>query len=269
MKIHLDTDIGGDVDDICALAYLLRLPDVELIGVTTSAEEDGRRAGYARYVVDFAGHLDIPVQAGANVRDYRCRYEQLDYPDDEIRNWGQKIPPHPDPIEDALDLLKTSIEAGARLIAIGPSTNLRLLNERYPGILQDTELYLMGGYIYDIPVGYPQWGNTDDWNIQLDIASAKHVFKNATPTIVPLNITAQTYLRRSQLSRLEAGDQLSQLLARQIRYFDELKGYGALMAKLVTISPMISSIFSMIRLRVLLQLAIEMASHWRHSNWSF
>jgi hypothetical protein len=26
MKIHLDTDLGGDIDDICALAMLLRWP---------------------------------------------------------------------------------------------------------------------------------------------------------------------------------------------------------------------------------------------------
>ena len=29
-KIHLDTDLGGDLDDICALAMLLRWPGVEL-----------------------------------------------------------------------------------------------------------------------------------------------------------------------------------------------------------------------------------------------
>ena len=44
-KLHLDTDIGGDMDDLCALALLLKLPDVELTGVTTVAEEQGRRAG--------------------------------------------------------------------------------------------------------------------------------------------------------------------------------------------------------------------------------
>ncbi|RPI99364.1 MAG: nucleoside hydrolase, partial [Chloroflexi bacterium] len=50
MKIHLDTDIGGDLDDLCALAMLLKWPDLDITGVTTVAEEQGRRAGYAHYV---------------------------------------------------------------------------------------------------------------------------------------------------------------------------------------------------------------------------
>ena len=43
-KIHLDTDIGGDMDDLCALAMLLKWPDLEITGVTTVSEEQGRRA---------------------------------------------------------------------------------------------------------------------------------------------------------------------------------------------------------------------------------
>ena len=218
VKVHLDTDIGGDVDDICALAYLLRRDDVEVVGITTSAEEDGRRAGYVRHVLDLAGCSDVLLKAGANVRGYNCRYEELGYPDD-IQNWGQPISPITNPLDEALDLLKTSIESGARIIAIGPYTNLRLLDERYPMILHDADLHLMGGHVYNIPAGFPQWDNTDDWNIQLDVASAHYVFEHSTPTITPLTVTAQTFVTRAQLPRLEQGDALAQLLARQLAYF--------------------------------------------------
>jgi len=34
-KVLLDTDIGTDVDDAVALAYLLSRPDCELLGITT------------------------------------------------------------------------------------------------------------------------------------------------------------------------------------------------------------------------------------------
>ena len=47
-KIHLDTDIGGDIDDLCALAMLLQRPDVDLVSVTTVAEDVGRRAHLAQ-----------------------------------------------------------------------------------------------------------------------------------------------------------------------------------------------------------------------------
>ena len=46
-KIHLDTDLGGDIDDLCALAMLLRWSeDVQLSGITTVADANGSRAGY-------------------------------------------------------------------------------------------------------------------------------------------------------------------------------------------------------------------------------
>jgi inosine-uridine nucleoside N-ribohydrolase len=46
---------------------------------------------------------------------------------------------------DALLLLERSIEQGATVAAIGPFTNLALLEQRSPGILRDTHLFLMGG----------------------------------------------------------------------------------------------------------------------------
>ena len=45
MKIHLDTDFGGDTDDACALGMLLGWPDVEIVAITTMLDFDGRRAG--------------------------------------------------------------------------------------------------------------------------------------------------------------------------------------------------------------------------------
>jgi inosine-uridine nucleoside N-ribohydrolase len=35
MLVHLDTDLGGDTDDACALALLLGQAGVELAGITT------------------------------------------------------------------------------------------------------------------------------------------------------------------------------------------------------------------------------------------
>ena len=65
MLIHVDTDIGGDPDDVAALAMLAGWPDVELAGVTTSIDPGGVRAGYARHCLDLLGLLSVPVAAGA------------------------------------------------------------------------------------------------------------------------------------------------------------------------------------------------------------
>ena len=76
VRVHLDTDIGGDIDDLCALALLLTWPDAEITGITTVVEDRGKRAGYARYVLDLAGRADVPVAAGAeaSLPSFRARY---------------------------------------------------------------------------------------------------------------------------------------------------------------------------------------------------
>ena len=103
MRIHLDTDIGGDIDDLCALAMVLGWPGAEVTGITTSAEDGGRRAGYVRYALQLAGREDIPVAAGVDVASGRFRYSP-DYPPDDVY-WGGPVIPQPGPPKGAIDML--------------------------------------------------------------------------------------------------------------------------------------------------------------------
>jgi inosine-uridine nucleoside N-ribohydrolase len=215
-KIHLDTDIGGDMDDLCALAMLLKWPDLEITGVTTVSDEQGRRAGYVHYVLNLTERTDIPCAAGADVSLGYYRYE-LGYPADE-ENWPEPIAPRPGSPDKAVSLLKHSIEQGAIIVGIGPYTNLMLLENKYPGILKQTQLFLMGGHVFDIPVGYPRWGNDADYNIQVDIHSARSVLSQAHPTLVPVTVTCQTALRRAYLPRLAQAGPLGKLIVLQAEH---------------------------------------------------
>ena len=217
-KIHLDTDLGGDIDDLCALAMLLRWESVDFTGITTVAEAGGKRAGYTRYVLDIEGRNNIPVAAGADVAGGFYRYPSLDYPDEE-RYWPDRIAPRQNDIEDALQLLIQSIEQNATIIAIGPFTNLHLLDLKYPGILMQANLYLMGGYVFPIRAGFPAWGNEMDWNIQVDVRSAKHVIEHSNPTLIPLSVTVETALRRAYLENLRNSGTVGELIARQAEAF--------------------------------------------------
>lgn len=217
LRVHLDTDIGGDLDDICALAFLLRCPDVELVGVTTVIDDGGRRAGYARRALALAGRNDLPVAAGADVSLGRFA-QPTDLPPEE-HFWPSPVTPMPGPLDAALDLLAASIANGATVLAIGPLTNLALLEARQPGALQSTTLVVMGGHVRMAPTGYPQWDHTVDYNIQADPAAAVRVLEAASPTLVPIEVSAQTALRRADLAVLRQGDPLAQLLAHQSQAF--------------------------------------------------
>ena len=214
-KVHLDTDLGGDLDDLCALALLLRWsPAVQLTGITVVGDTDGKRTGMVRYLLDLVGRSDIPVAAGADTAQGFYPYA-LGLPP-EARYWPQPIAPSPNPPEQAVELLKQSIDAGATLIGIGPLTNLYLLDTQYPGILQRADLFLMGGYVYPPRPGFPAWGHQDDFNMQVDVRSAQHVLDHASPTLIPLTITAETALRRAHLEPLrQRGGALGELIAKQ------------------------------------------------------
>jgi inosine-uridine nucleoside N-ribohydrolase len=41
MRVHVDTDFGGDPDDACAVTMLLGWPDVEIVGITTNLDAGG------------------------------------------------------------------------------------------------------------------------------------------------------------------------------------------------------------------------------------
>ena len=208
MKIHLDTDLGGDIDDLCALAMLLRWAGVEITAVTTSAEERGKRAGYVRHVLNLEHREDIAVAAGA---DSPLKHP---YPDGEIY-LGKRIAPVPNPLDEALLLLKRRIEQGAVVAAIGPYANLYLLEKKYPGVLRNARLVLMGGYLHQPREGFPQWDLKDDYNMQIDVQAAQFVMEHANPTLVPLAVTGETYLRRAYLEKLRGAGALGQLIARQ------------------------------------------------------
>src|SRR5215813_5717332 len=217
MKLHLDTDIGGDIDDLCALAMVLNLPEVELIAVTTVAEHQGKRTGYAKYSLALAGRRDIPVAAGADASDGCYRW----WPGlpDEAAYWPDPITSSPTPLEDALSLLEHSIEQDAVIAAIGPFTNLARLEKRSPGILRDAKLCLMGGYLSAPRDGFPAWGFDIDYNVQVDVESAQYVMDRANPTLVTLAATAETWLRRAGLVVLKQSGPLGQLVARQAERF--------------------------------------------------
>jgi inosine-uridine nucleoside N-ribohydrolase len=214
VRIHLDTDLGSDTDDACALAMLLGWPDVEIVGITTSIDPGGIRAGFVTRCLELAGRTDIPVAQGAEV-SLTTRTTPGGIPTD-VRYWPEPVAPRPSPTSDAMMLLRQSVEAGATLVAIGPYTNLATFEAIRMGSLGRVPVVLMGGVIRAPAAGLPQWGPDMDWNVQCDTNAAQVVFANTTNlTFVTVSSTLKAHLRRAHLPRLRASGPLGELLAGQ------------------------------------------------------
>lgn len=213
MLVHLDTDLGGDPDDACALAMLLGWPGVELAGVTTVLDAEGWRAAYVHHLLDLAGRA-VPVATGAAVSLTTRR--RADPVVGDPRHWPAGLEPAPSPAGAALDLLERSVAAGAAVVAIGPLTNLALLEVSRPELLARAPLTLMGGWVDPPGPGLPAWGPDMDFNLQWDPDAARIVLAAAaTPTLATLPATLGAPLRTADLPRLRRAGPLGRLLAEQ------------------------------------------------------
>ncbi len=214
MRIHLDTDFGGDTDDACALAMLLGWPDVDVVGITTNLDLDGQRAGCVAYYLETAGRTNIPLAAGAAVSLTGLERHESTWAD--RRYWPERVRPLPAAAGAALELLTQSIEAGATVLAIGAYTNLALLAVSRHGILDGVRVVAMGGWISPPDEGLPQWGPEMDWNVQCDVRAAEILLASgADLTLAPLPVTMRAQLRSAHLVRLQSAGALGELLARQ------------------------------------------------------
>ncbi|MFL5796824.1 MAG: nucleoside hydrolase [Actinomycetota bacterium] len=208
--MHLDTDLGSDTDDLCALAMLLGWPGIDLAAVTTNTDPGGRRAGDVEYALRLAGREDVPVAAGAEgtLGHQMVPFAFPDY-------WPEPVPPRPAPPGAATDLLAASAEAGATIVAIGPYTNLAMVEAARPGLLRSAGVVVMGGHVTTPRPGLPPWGAHDDFNVQQDPVAARVVFERCDPLVVPLAVTLEVTLRSIHLPRLRAAGPLGALLADQ------------------------------------------------------
>lgn len=154
IKILLDTDIGGDIDDAVCLAYLLREPQCELLGITTVCGEPEKRAAVADAICRASGKL-IPIVAGL---DSTLQPIPL-YPTPDGAE-ALKIWPH-DTYEkaDAPSFLYQKIKEYPHevvLIGIGNMTNIATLFTHYPdaaGLLKGQ--HVMNGYFGEDPLPDP------------------------------------------------------------------------------------------------------------------
>lgn len=84
LKVLLDTDIGSDIDDAVALAYLLAQPECELLGITTVSGEAAKRAQLASALCKVAGR-DIPIFPG---REAPCWWRSASHKRSRRRPWA-------------------------------------------------------------------------------------------------------------------------------------------------------------------------------------
>ena len=198
IPILLDTDIGSDIDDAVALAYLLRQPACELLGITTVSGEPARRASLADAVCQAGGRTEVPIHVGVEnpliVAQRQPRATQAEALSDAMphRLFAQA--------NTAIAFLRDTIRSRPgeiTLLTIGPLTNIALLfalDPELPGMLK--QLVMMGGRYHTRAAN----GGLAEWNILCDPHAAAMVFDAPVPRLVAvgLDVTEPCRLPREE-----------------------------------------------------------------------
>lgn len=205
MKVILDTDPG--IDDAMALMYLHALPQIELLGISTTPG-NASLAQCTQNALLLCELLEIsaPVFAGQETRINGSRHEQ--FPDfvhgpDGLAGLSSK-PEHRTAEEDSAEnFLIDSVRrhpGEVTLIAIGQLTNIALAISKDESFTTNVgELILMGGTI-----NHP--GNVTAWaeaNIYCDPEAAGIVFESGIrTTMVGLDVTMQTGMSLAYINQI-------------------------------------------------------------------
>ncbi|MBI4326708.1 MAG: nucleoside hydrolase [Chloroflexi bacterium] len=194
MKVILDTDIGGDIDDAWALGFVLAYPDFDPLGVTISDGNTPARAKVACKLLHLTGRGNIPVAVGRKTHDGQ----------DHQFAWAEDfaaLKPISQPAADFIAQSARKYKGEVTLIAVGPLQNVADALRQEPDLGQYLKrVVLMSGCVYgmagrDRPVA--------EWNVVASTADAQVVYDAGLPlTIVPLDSTTHVQLREEERERV-------------------------------------------------------------------
>jgi inosine-uridine nucleoside N-ribohydrolase len=181
MKIILDTDIGSDIDDVYALAFALRHPELELLAVTTVHAYPVERARLVEHLLAADGRSGIPVGAGWTLPLYSLdadgRHAYLERkPNHTQPASGVTIPHEPG---EAVRLILETVNRHAgdiALVTIGSLTNVAAALAADPGLAKKVRcIAMMAGELNR---------NHLEYNVRLDPEAADMVFRSGATTFV-------------------------------------------------------------------------------------
>lgn len=216
--VVIDTDPG--VDDAIALSMALSSPQLDVVGLTTTAGNVpiGPATRNALAILESLGRADVPVARGAT-RPMRGRYAYARH----VHSAEGLTHPLPAPATHTTDtgavqFLSATLRANpgaVTVIALGPLTNLARLHRDQPSVLPLAKRLLVMGGAVQTP------GNVTphaEFNFYSDPTAARLVMESGMPlTLIDMAPCRQVFLTREDVegacASTEAGNLAKRLLA--------------------------------------------------------
>lgn len=202
IPVILDTDIGMDVDDVWALAFLLCCPELDVRLVLSSTGDTHYGAALAAKLLEVANRTDVDIGVGIPLDeqpkthlDWLADYQLEDYP-------GTV---HTDGVGALVEHVKRSPQP-VTIISIGPLANMAAALARFPALVNNSRFVGMHGSLRVGYLGKPK--PSREYNVKKHTQSAQRTF--AAPwdfTLTPLDSCGDVHIRDDRLAQLRNSDQ--------------------------------------------------------------
>ncbi|MDH4168442.1 MAG: nucleoside hydrolase [Acidimicrobiia bacterium] len=199
IPVVLDTDIGFDVDDVWALALLLRCPELDVRLILTENGDTTFAAAMVAQLLHLAGRGDIPIGIGIPLNATPPHHADWVQPGALQSHPGAV---HHDGVGALIDTIRQSPDP-VTLLAIGPLVNVAAALQRAPDITTNSRLVGMHGSLRRGYLG----GDTPnhEYNVATYPSAAQAVFAaDWDITITPLDTCGTVVLDGQRFSRLRA-----------------------------------------------------------------
>lgn len=197
VPVIFDTDIGEDIDDTWALAFLLCCPELDLRMVTTEFNDTTAKAQIAAKFLHRVGKGDIPVGIGmktGDVKGYQYAWAEHfkleDYPG-EVASDG---------VDAMINLINRATET-ITIIVTGPCLNIQEMLRRAPEIAGKVNVVASMG---SINKGYGDIYTPDaEYNVRKDAKSAAALINsNWKLMLSPLDVSSVVTIRGLEYQKL-------------------------------------------------------------------
>lgn len=181
-KLIVDTDIGVDIDDAFALAFLSQTSCIDLLGVTTVAGNTQQKAQLTAELLERFDRGDVPVFSGEERALMGERIEHSSPPQ------YRAVAPRKQQFSSAIPFLceQAKKQKDLTVLTLGPLTNIARCIKKDPEAFRKVRFVIMGGMLTSA---------FSEGNISSDPEAAEIVFGEGYDiTLVSLDTTLSVHI---------------------------------------------------------------------------
>jgi inosine-uridine nucleoside N-ribohydrolase len=211
IPVILSTDIGGDVDDVWALSFMLASPELDVKLVVSDGHSTAKKAQLLAECLQRVGRDGIPVGIGVKGTEEITGHEKW------IEDYRGRV--YLDGVQAMIDMIMDS-DRPITLLAIGPVPNLELALQREPRIVEHCRVVAMAGCIGKQEEGEPGFVES---NVRGNVKAAQKVYSAGWDvTIAPIDTAGKVQLEGKCYAQVrDADNPMAEMVMEHYRIWNE------------------------------------------------